>query len=38
MEFSIKKFFSECDQIRRFLPMETLIENFIFCAVEILKA
>ena len=32
MKFSIKDFFSKCDQIRRKLR-KTLIENFIFCAV-----
>ena len=39
MKFSIKAFFSKCDQIRRklqiwsHLPKKSLIENFIFCAV-----
>ena len=39
MKFSIKDFFSKCDQIRRKLPIwshllkKSLIENFIFCAV-----
>ena len=38
MEFSIKDFFSKCDQIRRFLRIwsrllkKSLMENFIFCA------
>ena len=37
--FSIKDFFSNCDQIRRFLPVwshlvnKSIMENFIFCAV-----
>ena len=37
--FSIKNYFSKCDQIRRklriwsHLPKKFLIENFIFCAV-----
>ena len=30
MKFSIKDFFSKCDQIRR----KSLMENFIFCAVK----
>ena len=40
MKFSIKYFFSKCDQIRSFLPIwshllrKSLIENFIFCAVQ----
>ena len=40
MKFSIKDFFSKCDQIRSFLRIWThllkksLIENFIFCAVQ----
>ena len=40
MKFSIKDFFSKCDQIRSFLPIwshlpnKSLIENFIFCAVK----
>ena len=40
MKFSIKDFFSKCDQIRNFLRIwshllkKSLIENFIFCAVE----
>ena len=39
MEFSIKDFFSKCDQIRSFLRIwshlldKSLMENFIFCAV-----
>ena len=39
MKFSIKDFFSKCDQIRRKLRVwshlleESLMENFIFCAV-----
>ena len=39
MKFSIKDFFSKCDQIRRKLRIYThllkkcLMENFIFCAV-----
>ena len=35
MKFSIKDFFSECDQIRRKpnLLKKSLMENFIFCAV-----
>ena len=40
MEFSIKDFFSKCDQIRSFLRIwshllkKYLMENFIFCAVD----
>ena len=40
MKFSIKDFFSKCDQIRRFLWIwsyllkKYLMENFIFCAVK----
>ena len=40
MKFSVKDFFSKCDQIRRFLRIwsyllkKSLTENFIFCAVE----
>ena len=40
MKFSIKDFFSKCDQIRRklqiwsHLPKKSLMENFIFCAVQ----
>ena len=39
MKFSIKEFFSKCDQIRRklwiwsYLLKKSLMENFIFCAV-----
>ena len=39
MKFSIKDFFSKCDQIRSFLWIwsnwlkKSLMENFIFCAV-----
>ena len=39
MKFSIKDFFSECDQIRRklriwsYLVKKSLMENFVFCAV-----
>ena len=39
MKFSIKDFFSKCDQIRSklriwsHLLMKSLMENFIFCAV-----
>ena len=39
MKFSIKDFFSKCDQIRRKLRIwshllkKSLTENFIFCAV-----
>ena len=39
MKFSIKEFFSKCDQIRRKLRIwshllkKSLMENFIFCAV-----
>ena len=39
MKFSIKDFFSRCDQIRSFLRIwshllkKSLMENFIFCAV-----
>ena len=44
MKFSIKDFFSKCDQIRSFmriwshLPKKSLIENFIFFAVIITKS
>ena len=40
MNFSIKDFFSKCDQIRSFLRIwshllkKFLVENFIFCAVK----
>ena len=39
MKFSIKDFFSKCDQIHRILPIlshllkKSLMENFISCAV-----
>ena len=39
MKFSIKDFFSNCDQIRSFLRIwshllkKSLMENFIFCAM-----
>ena len=39
MKFSIKDFFSKCDQIHSFLRIwshllkKSLMENFIFCAV-----
>ena len=39
MKFTIKNFFSKCDQIRSFLRIwshlqeKSLMENFIFCAV-----
>ena len=37
MKFSIMDFFSKCDQIRRKLLLkESLVENFIFCAVTLL--
>ena len=41
MKFSIKDFFSKCDQIRSFLRIwphllkKYLMENFIFCAVSV---
>ena len=41
MKFSIKDFFSKCDQIRRKLRIYShllkkfLMENFIFCAVKV---
>ena len=41
MEFSIRDFFSKCDQIRSFLRiwshvlMKSLMENFVFCAVNV---
>ena len=40
MKFSMKDFFSKCDQIRKILPIwsylhkESLTENFIFCEVK----
>ena len=43
MKFSIKDFFSKCDQIRSFLGIwshllkKSLMENFIFCAVWMIK-
>ena len=43
IKFSIKDFFSKCDQIRRklriwsHLPKKSLMENFIFCAVRIVE-
>ena len=35
MKFSIKDFFSKCDQMRiwSYLLKKSLMENFIFCAV-----
>ena len=44
LKFSIKAFFSKCDQIRRKLPLlshllkKSLMENFIFCAVTLFRA
>ena len=41
MKFSIKDFFNKCDQIRSFLRIwshllkKSLMENFIFCAVDL---
>ena len=35
MKFSIKDFFSKCDQIRSLLK-KSLMENFISCAVSLL--
>ena len=41
MKFAIENFFSKCDQIRRKLRIwshllqKSLMENFIFCAVDI---
>ena len=41
MKFSIKAFFSKCDQIRSFLRIwshllkKSLMENFIFCEVTV---
>ena len=41
MKFSIKDFFSKCDQTRSFLRIwshlrkKSLMENFIFCAVRV---
>ena len=43
MTFSIKDFFSKCNQILSFLRIwsrllkKSLIENFIFCAVSLAK-
>ena len=43
MKFSIKDFFSKCDQIRSFLRIlsqllkKSLVENFIFCTVIVTK-
>ena len=43
MKFSIKDFLSKCDQIRSFpwisshLVTKYLMENFIFCAVIVIK-
>ena len=43
MKFSIKDFFSKCNQTRRKLRIwshllkKSLMENFIFCAVYVLK-
>ena len=43
MKFSIKDFFSKCDQIRRKLRIwshllkKSLMENFIFCAANLQK-
>ena len=43
VRFSIKDFFSQCDQIHSFIRIwsqllkKSLIENFTFCAFEILK-
>ena len=34
MKFFIRDFFSKCDQIRNTFTEKTLMENFIFCAVE----
>ena len=44
MKFSVKDFFSKCDQIRSFLQIwshllkKSLMENFTFCAVTIFPA
>ena len=44
MTLSIKDFFSKCDQIRSFLKIwlhllkTSLIEHFMFCAVEFIQA
>ena len=43
MKFSIKDFFSKCHQTRRFLRArshlleKSLMESFIFCAVDVLQ-
>ena len=43
MKFSIKDFFNKCDQICSFqwiwshLLKKSSVENFIFCAVEVLQ-
>ena len=43
IKFSMKDFFSKCDQIRRKLRIwshllkKSLMENFIFCAVQVLQ-
>ena len=43
MKFSIKDFFSKCDQIRSFLRIssqllkKSLMKNFVFCAVKSYK-
>ena len=42
-KFSIKNFFSKCEQIRSFprvwshLPKKSLIKNFIFCAMSVFR-
>ena len=42
-KFSIKNFFSKCEQIRSFprvwshLPKKSLIKNFIFCAMSVIR-
>ena len=44
MKFSVKDFFSKCDQIRRKLqiwsdlPKKSLMENFIFYASKLVKS
>ena len=44
IKFSIKDFFSKCDQIRSFLQIwshllkKSLMENFIYCAVPDLRS
>ena len=43
MNFSIKDFFNKCDQIRSFLQIwshllkKSLMKNFIFCAVQVIR-